>query len=288
MEFAYPPPGGGDDSYDPANVGVFLLSAGKPTFLNRSAELARLQSLLHQRKSLLLWGPAGIGKSALLAELRERHRDEQVELLFSSATTDPASWLRHVLLELVCGSPPAGFLPRLGLSPQPGRDEVRTLLARKSAGAVRTLLAEALGEGRYAIVMDPLGFVSQACYRALRELERTGTPLVLAARSPHMEEIGYATKFAWPRQQRLALGPLPSGEMEQLLDCELAGWPRHPANEEAFRAHVLAYAAGNPGTLLELLAMVRAPAYWSGTSIKMHLLTVDFNLRGPRATLSRP
>jgi len=263
------------------------LSAGKPIFLNRSAELERLRSLLQQRKSVLLSGPPGIGKSALLAGLRPRHRDDDPTLLFSSGATDPAGWLRQVLLELVCGPSPPALLRRLGLSPRPGRDEVRALLARKSAGAVRTLLAEALGDSRYAIVMDPLGFVSQAFYRVLRELERTGTPLVLVARSPHMEDIGYATKFAWPREQRLALGPLPSAEMEQLLDRELAGWLRRPANEEAFRAHLLAYAAGNPGTLLELLAMVRAPAYWSGESIKMHLLTVDFNLRGPRATLPR-
>ncbi len=37
----------------------------EPTFLNRGAELALLGSLLHERKSVLVSGPEGIGKSAL-------------------------------------------------------------------------------------------------------------------------------------------------------------------------------------------------------------------------------
>jgi hypothetical protein len=217
----------------------------------------------------LLYGPAGIGKSALLDELRCHREREKPSIVFSPGTLEPARWLRHVVLALASQNRDSSAA------------DARAVRARKSAGALRSALFEALADGNYALVVDPLGFLSRPFYELLRDLERSaGTPLLLVARSPHMEDMGHAARFAWPREQRLALGPLPAGDAERLFDLVLAEWPRRPSNAESFRAHVLDYAAGNPGTLLGLLALARQPTYWAEDTLKTHVLTVDFNVRG--------
>lgn len=253
-------------------------------FLNRQEELARLRTLLQQRKSILLHGPAGIGKSALLCELaRERQREEPA-LIFGSSAAGPAAWLRHAATTLVCNHKFSPLQQWLKLAPRAPAADVKRALARKSVGALRTILGEVLSGAAFALVLDPAGFLSPAFYELLRDLQRAATtPLLLAARSSHMEDIGHATRFAWPQEQRLALGPLPAAEAGQLFDRELAGWPHRPSNLEAFRVHVLRYAAGNPGTLLGLARLAQAKTYWAGDRLKVNLLTIDFNLRGRKA-----
>lgn len=230
-----------------------------------------------------------MGKSALLGQLEKNQARGDRTLLFSSGALDPGPGARRLLLSLLQKSPPPRLCARLKLGPRPTTAEAQAVLAGKSAGAARALLLEALAGNDFAVVLDPVGFLSRPSNEMLRDLERvTNTPLVLAAASPHMEDIGYATRFAWPREQRLPLGPLGDREMALLYEQGIGGWARQPANEAAFREHVLDTAAGNPGTLLGLLRLAAEDAYWAGDSLKFHLLTVDFNLgRRPEGTRGR-
>lgn len=258
------------------------MSADTPTFLNRHNELERLASLLRQGKSVLVHGPAGTGKTSLLGALRRQ--PSAPSLLLGPANLDPAPWMRQVLLTLVCERGLASLCRRLELEAPVGEREARAALARKSGGAARALLFEAFSDAGVAVALDPLGFVSRPLYELLRELGRkTGTPFVFTARSAHMEDIGYVSKFALPQEQRLALGGLPAAEAAHLFESAVAGWPRRPANFEEFRRHVLDYADGNPGTILGLARLARENAYWAGDRLKLHLLTVDFNLQGHAA-----
>ncbi len=254
-------------------------------FLDRVTELGRLRRLLRARKSVLLTGAAGAGKSALLAELQRQPEAGGPKLVLTNGEGDPADRLRQATLSLLQDHGSAKLSAWLGLAKEASLREARAALERKSAAAVRAKLTEALGEGTYALVLDPAGFLSRSFYELLRDMNRaTETPLVVSARSAHMEDIGHATKFAWPREQRLELGPLPPAEAERLWEIETTGWPQQPANQEVFRTHVLTYAAGNPGTILGLLRLARRKEYWAGDQIKAHLLTVDFNVRGVAAT----
>src|SRR3990172_6652655 len=178
----------------PPGVGVFCLSATTAQFLNREAELARLESLLAKGKSFLLHGPAGIGKSSLLGEVNRRGRFEGRAALSSPGTLGPPPWLRQVPFTLARHDSARGLRARLKLGPEPAPAQASSVLKRKRAGALRELLVNTLTEeGHYVLVLDPLGFVSRAFFELLRDLERaTHTPLVLVARSDHMEDIGYA------------------------------------------------------------------------------------------------
>jgi hypothetical protein len=192
---------------------------------------------------------------------------------------DPAEWLRVAALALLCQHNLPALRQRLSVSGKPQPGEARKQVKAKSAGALRAILSETLAGAELALAFDPLGFLSRPFYELLRDFHRaTAVPFLFVARSPHMEEIGYATKFALPREQCLALSPLPPALSQQLFDTTISAWPRQPDNLESFRAHVLDYASGNPGTILGMLQLARQETYWAGDSVKAHLLTVDFNL----------
>lgn len=263
----------------PLGVGVFCLSETKSSFLNRRAELERLRSLLRNRKSALLHGRSGIGKTALLEQLVAAKRPQEPHLILAPGEREPGRWLRSVLIALLHQQFPPRLLTALALGETATAADAQRALGRKSAGALRRLLSEILAEGDYALGLDPTSFLSRASYGLLRDLERTtGTPLLFSAHSGYMDDIGYATKLALPREQRLALGPLGAEEMAILFEKEAGGLPRVPANLEAFREHALRYAKGIPGTLLGLVRLAGEARYWAGENLKVHLLTVDFNL----------
>jgi hypothetical protein len=255
------------------------LSETNPSFLNRRAELAWLRSLLQARRSALVYGPAGIGKTAVLKELAASQSAADPRLILAGVEREPGRWLRGLLAALLEQASPSPLRHALGLEAGARAADVRKALGRKSAGAMRTLLARTLSEGQYTLALDPTFFLSLASYELLRDLSRTtGTPMIYSAYSAYMDDIGYAAKFALPRDQRLALVPLGLEEMAALFDARVRELARLPANLEMFREHALTYARGNPGTLLGLLRLANEERYWAGENLKIHLLTVDFNL----------
>lgn len=255
------------------------MNGPKTLFLNRGVELERLHSLLQSRKSALLHGPAGIGKTALLQELAATPGPREPRLILASADGEPGRWLRRALSALLSQHSPPRLLIALSLHERPTPTDAQRALGRKSAGALRHMLAESLANGEYALALDPTHFLSRASYELLRDLGRTtGAPLLFSAHSTYMDDIGYGAKFALPRGQRMALGPLPAEEMEILFEEGARRLSRSPANLADFREHTLSYAKGNPGTLLGLLRLASEARYWAGENLKIHLLTVDINL----------
>jgi len=224
-----------------------------------------------------------MGKTVLLQQIAAARSPREPHLILALADREPGRWLRGVVLGLLSQHSPPRLMKALSLGETPSALDAQRAVVRQSARALRRLLSESLEGGHYALGLDPTYFLSRASYELLRDLTRTtGTPLIFSAHSGYMDDIGYAAKFALPREQRIALGSLPADEMAVLFDKEVRQFSRAPANLEAFREHALNYAKGNPGTLLGLLRLAGQQRYWAGESLKIHLLTVDFNL--PRAS----
>jgi DNA-binding CsgD family transcriptional regulator len=166
--------------------------------LGRADECARLEGLIAdvrrgQSRSLVLWGEAGIGKTALLTYLVESASDltiaravgveSEMELAFSS-------------LHQLCG-PMLDRLPRL---PAPQRQALEVVFGRTSGASpdrflaglgVLSLMSEVGDERPLLCVVDDAQWLDQASALTLafvaRRLQAEPVGIVFAAREPGLE-----------------------------------------------------------------------------------------------------
>jgi ATP/maltotriose-dependent transcriptional regulator MalT len=196
---------------------------------------------------LVIRGEAGVGKSALLEDARERGSDMRV-LACSGVEAESAlpfaalhQLLRPVLRHLEKVPPPQADALRgaLGLAAARGEDRFLVYLA------VLSLLAEAAEQRPLLCLVDDAHWLDDASADALafvaRRLEAEGIVLLFAARE------GEAREFDVPEQAELRLAGLDADAAAALLDRH-AGIALSPET----RAQLVEATGGHPLALLEL------------------------------------
>jgi DNA-binding CsgD family transcriptional regulator/tetratricopeptide (TPR) repeat protein len=247
--------------------------------VGRSAEIGRIRALIGAAvdgadRALVVLGEAGIGKSAVLADLIA-HADACGLRVLSAAGREYESGLpfavlrqllRPVLAELraLPGTRAAELLAAVGMGgagAAPGRD-----LAGSALIGLLDLLAVSAEPGRGLVtVIDDAQWIDRASRDVLAfaayRLDARPVTMILAARGdapPAGLECGLP---------ELRLGPLSAAEASDLLDAQ----PCPPRGR--VRAQVLAQAAGNPLALIELTRTVTgdpaAERTWAGLPLPL-------------------
>lgn len=228
--------------------------------VEREEELERIRNQVNARKSLLVFGPSGVGKSRLLQTFVER----QPLALYVPQMRSPREMLLVLLQELRS----AGL-----------RTKVPPNVGTLSSSSLKGIVNRALDTEPFVMVLDHLDGPSRVVTGMIKDLHYFGrTPVVFASRSPHMEDIG-------------TLQPLCALKSERV---EIKNWPHHIALEFARReaekicldasnlASVLPslveWSDGNPGAIVQMLKMARMPRYQAGDQIKSHILYVDYRM----------
>src|ERR1700677_5122230 len=154
-----------------SNTGVELNDAYQKA-VERTAELARLISRANERKHLLVFGPEGVGKTRLLQEFA---RIEPLALYV------PQSKSPHdLLLSLV-----ESLRAKLGVRSLPSNT------SNMSTSGLKGTVDRALNAKPFLLVVDQVQGPSRVVTKIVKELGYYGrTPIFIAARSPHMEDIG--------------------------------------------------------------------------------------------------
>jgi DNA-binding CsgD family transcriptional regulator len=222
----------------------------------RDAERSIIGGLLEGAREsrsgvLVIRGEAGVGKSALLEDARERASDMRV-LGCNGVEAESAlpfaglhQLLRPVLRHLEKVPPPQADALRgaLGLAAARGEDRFLVYLA------VLSLLAEAAEQRPLLCLVDDAHWLDDASADALvfvaRRLEAEGIVLLFAARE------GEAREFDAPEQAELRLAGLDADAAAALLDRH-AGVALSPET----RALLVEATGGHPLALLELPSML--------------------------------
>ncbi|MGH9486937.1 MAG: AAA family ATPase [Terriglobales bacterium] len=220
-----------------------------PALLERDASIAAVRAALAGGRNLLVHGPPGVGKTALL------------RAALVSAARRP----------LLCSA--ATFA---GLH--------REICAALSVPRSRPQLEQALAAASCCLVWDPAPFASRVCANAVRDLLRcSGTPLLATAASAHMETIGYLSIFFTLLTERLRLAPLSDSAVRQLARAELSRSHLLVDDPDDLIAHVVPWSRGCPGRLLAMLDMARQPRYRRGGQVKLNLIHLDLTAGPPPA-----
>ncbi len=269
---------------DVAGIGARPEYDLRAVLYGRNAERSRVGELLagaRQSRSgvLVLLGEAGVGKSALLEDARERATDMLV--LSGSGIESEAQLPFAAVHQLV-----RPIIPHLESLPEPQARALRVALGLEAGGgddrflvslAVLSLLAEAAEAGPLLCLVDDAHWLDDASADALvfagRRLEAEGIAMVFAARE------GEIRSFDAPGLPELHLRGLDHDAATELLDQDFGVRLSPEARERLIEG-----TGGNPLALLALSSSL-SEAQLTGTEPLFDPLPVD--ARVERAFLAR-
>jgi tetratricopeptide (TPR) repeat protein len=245
------------------------LAVATPWFVGRQVELAQATALLRCAghgvpRTLMVRGPAGIGKSALCREIAARARSEGWVAITVTAAEGAAPYapLTAAIEELVRrdrarvdavqGQPRAVLAELSALAgPSPPLDGGMT--RHKVVGALRHLFSAGGDAPGVLLAVDDAHHADEATTWALLHLAGGAGPAILSALAYRAELAPTALTRATARLRHsgdlveIDLGPL---DREDAAALVAMGAPSRPGAEAV--AHITALADGNPFFLLEL------------------------------------
>jgi len=236
----------------------------QPVF-GRERELQLLRGKLQQRRSFLLHGPSGVGKSLLLHSLLP----EFPSLLACADSSGPHAVFCSLTLALAAKRDPL-LLSHLGMAPE-------SALRKKTASALRGIVLAVLKQARYQCVLDSPGFVAQPFAAHIRQIAEVA-PLVVIARSVHMEDLGFLLPLFPGRADRFELRNFSPPVALEFAQNSAGRIGLQAGNLEAFLEYVAEVSAGNPGTIAAMVAMAQQPRYRRAGNILSNPLYIDLRL----------
>lgn len=228
--------------------------------VERRVELARLEAQARQRKSILVHGPEGVGKTRLLQEFI---RTQPLALYVSNARSP-----HDLLLSLV-----NSIREKLGARSLPSNTSTM------STPSLKGVANRVLGIEPLLIVLDHLEGPSRVVTKLVKELNYYGrTPIFMAARSPHMEDIGALQPLCADRSERLEVmnWPLPIALEFAHHEAERTGL--RAFNLDAALESIVQSSTGNPGSVLHMVKMAHKSQYWRDDQLKFHVLYLDYRM----------
>ena len=228
--------------------------------VEREEELGLLRNQAKIRKSMLVYGPEGVGKSRLLQTFVEG----QPLALYVAQMRSPREFLLALLHAL--HSADAGI--RI-----PGNIDAL------SSSSLKGIVNRALDTGPFLMVLDHLDAPSRVVTGMIKDLVYYGrTPLIFASRSPHMEDIGALRPLCALKSERIEIENLPQKialEFAQRNAEKIQLWA---SNLESILSSLVEWSDGNPGAILHMLKMAQRPQYRVGDQIKSHILYIDYRM----------
>ncbi len=242
-----------------------MTRAGLAIF-GREEEVEQLRTRFAARRSFLLHGPAGAGKTLLLRLVFPEFKD----VLYSPQNPTPQSLYRNLaesLLELAH--------PVLTKSCLRGTESLQA----KTATSVKGLVRNALRNSKYLVIVDHLVRPSQALAASIRELMLNwSVPVVAVSRSAHMEDVGFVLPLFPDRAERFALRNFDPEVARRFAAGCAAREGLTAENIEQFLERVVEYSEGNPGAMLQMIRMAKAPKYSHERQIKITPLYIDYRI----------
>jgi hypothetical protein len=228
--------------------------------VEREEELGRLRNQAKIRKSMLVYGPEGVGKSRLLRTFVEG----QPLALYVAQMKSP----REFLLALLDGLHSADQRIRV-----PGN------ISALSSSSLKGIVNRALDTRPFLMVLDHLDAPSRVVTGMIKDLNYYGrTPVIFASRSPHMEDIGALRPLCALKSERIELENLPQKIALEFAMRDAERIKLWASNLDSILPSLVEWSDGNPGAILQMLKMAHLPQYRVGDQIKAHILYLDYRM----------
>jgi hypothetical protein len=228
--------------------------------VEREEEFGRLRNQAKIRKSMLVYGPEGVGKSRLLRAFVEG----QPLALYVAQMKSP----REFLLALLDGLHSADQRIRV-----PGN------ISDLSSSSLKGIVNRALDTRPFLMVLDHLDAPSRVVTGMIKDLHYYGrTPVIFASRSPHMEDIGALRPLCALKSERIEMENLPHKIALEFAARDAERIKLWASNLDSILPSLVEWSEGNPGAILQMLKMAHLPQYRVGDQIKAHVLYLDYRM----------
>lgn len=229
--------------------------------VERIDEMIRLRARAQQRKSLLIFGPAGVGKTRLLQEFAK----SQPFALYIKESGSPRELISALLASLRALSENGLRLPK----------NAEAL----STSSLKGIVHRALDKFPALLILDHLSGPSRVLSRMIKELNYYDrTPVYLIARTPHMEDIGTLQPLCADRSEQVELKNLPLPIAREFAQKEAMKSALSATNLDEAIQSIVEWSEGNPGGILQMLKMAHLPKYRLEDQIKTHVLYLDYRM----------
>jgi hypothetical protein len=230
----------------------------------RADELESLRKRLASRRSTLVHGPSGVGKTLLLQQIMP----EFSYVLYCSSSSSPQYTFRR-LAELLAARHDATLLRICK-----GRADA---LLGKSSISLKGIVVDALRASNYLIVLDHLNRPSPVLGAMIGEVMLScSTPVVAVARSTHMEDAGPVSPLLPDRSERLAIKNFDADTAKAFALEACSKQQLAAENLNSVLDNMIKSSEGNPGAILRMIAMAKQSKYRSDDHIKWAPLYIDF------------
>lgn len=222
--------------------------------IGREALVAGLFAQVGAGNTVLIHGPWGVGKSALLAELLRRWRASGRPCGLAPRTTALGDVTRAL----------ADAYPKVSAE---GRTQRR----------LRSSLHMAVEANPGVLLLDHLASGGTALKGFLRSLRGTGLGVLMAADVEDQRDRDRVRAFGLAYRE-IEVPLLPERHLRELLEAHLArrSLPYELADPD--RGALITMARGRPGWIRSLVERLASPRYWAGQGVLLELLRCDLSL----------
>jgi AAA+ ATPase superfamily predicted ATPase len=278
--------------HDRPSPPVEFTAHGLPVFVDRETEARRLDEAIRKRKSLMICGPAGIGKSTLVSKVIHRlPPDLAARCLYLRGMKDLQDLLRQLIRGLYDLKDPnlRKQLHAEGISVSNFDAWLKSLSSSRMKGT----LYRAVEGGDYRVFLDHLPPLTRAVAKVIKELFwMRNTPVYLLIRDELEQHLyQFYNFFYWGDRERLVLQPLPAEAAAELLESCIEWFGLAPFDLSNFREEVLELSKQIPGAIVKMCMLAADPRYQFESRIKIKSVYIDYlmsghNLSFPGARLS--
>ncbi len=241
--------------------------------IGRGEQRRRLLRAMRDGRSLLIWGPADSGKTALvknvIANLPGIVRRKCIYWDGPAGVKQLAGGLVGRLCEI-------GAVRRNGVTSGFGEGWLR----KYSCGRLKLILFEAVRADRYCIFLDHMSEPTQPMARFLKEIIwRGSTPVFLLARGKTRAEIGPAWSIYFAPEYQLRMDPVSNSAAKRLLAVCIDRFGLDALHLADFREELLRLSGGLPGAVVKMCELAAERRYHFGNRVKMRLVHVEYRMR---------
>lgn len=246
-------------------------------FFDREREARRIGEALREKASLMICGPAGVGKTALILNVLGRLPARLASrCLYLPGFRDLQDLLQKLLRALYDQKD-------LSLRQQLHAEGITALsfeawLKTLPSSRLKGMLYRTVEQGEHRVLLDHPPPLTHAIAIVIKELFwMRNTPVYLLLRDTHEYRADrFARFFYWGQHERLALAPLPKEAATDLLEACINRYGLTKFDLEEFREEVMELSGGVPGAIVKMCALAADPRYQYGSRIKTKLVHIDY------------